>query len=110
VPLLVYPRLTLIAPMFLMRILLITVFLTLVTAPGLAANCQRVGTSVKCEDGRVGIFTGDGIVWSDGSRTNLSPHPSVILGPNVRIGPGVFVGQGTGMVPLDNPSELPALH
>ena len=95
-----------------MRILVTTFFLTLVSTPCIAANCQMLGTNVKCEDGRVGISTGDGIVWSDGTRTNLNPHPSVIIGhpASVRIGPGVFVGQGTGMVPLDNPSEVPALH
>jgi hypothetical protein len=87
-------------------------FLVLVAAaaPGasaLAQNCTRQGTDVSCDDGRRGIFTGDAIIWPDGTRANLaSPHPSVIIGnkQSVVVGPGVFVGSGKGSVPLDNPS------
>jgi len=73
--------------------------------PAAAQNCKRNGNNVTCDDGRVGIFTGDAIVWPDGTRSSASPHPSVIIGskPSVRVGPGVFVGQGKGKVPLDDP-------
>jgi hypothetical protein len=72
-----------------------------------AQSCTRQGTDVTCDDGRRGIFTGDAIIWPDGTRANLvSPHPSVIIGnkQSVVVGQGVFVGSGKGMVPLDNPS------
>ena len=73
----------------------------------MAQNCTRQGTDVTCDDGRRGVFTGDAIIWPDGTRANLaSPHPSVIIGDkaSVHIGPGVFVGKGTGMVPMDDPN------
>jgi hypothetical protein len=73
----------------------------------MAQNCTRQGTDVTCDDGRRGVFTGDAIIWPDGTRANLvSPHPSVIIGnkQSVVVGKGVFVGTGKGMVPLDNPS------
>jgi hypothetical protein len=73
----------------------------------IAQNCTRQGTDVTCDDGRRGVFTGDAIIWPDGTRANLaSPHPSVIIGnkQSVVVGKGVFVGSGNGMVPLDNPS------
>ncbi|MGQ0683344.1 hypothetical protein [Bradyrhizobium sp.] len=76
-------------------------------SPATAQNCNRKGTDVTCDDGRRGIFTGDAIVWPDGTRANLaSPHPSVIIGnkQSVVVGKGVFVGSGNGVVPLDNPS------
>jgi hypothetical protein len=43
---------------------------------------------------------------ADGTRSSLSPHPSVIIGnkPSVHVGQGVFVGQGKGVVPLDDPN------
>ena len=75
--------------------------------PAMAQACTRQGVDVSCDDGRRGIFSGDAIIWADGSRSSLtSPHPSVIIGnrSSVIVGPGVFVGQGKGMVPLDNPS------
>ncbi len=61
---------------------------------------------MTCDDGRRGLLSGDGIIWPDGTRSSLSPHPSVIIGnkPSVRVGPGVFVGQGKGVVPLDDPN------
>lgn len=77
-------------------------------SPAAAQNCTRTGTEVTCDDGRRGVFTGDAIVWPDGTRANLaSPHPSVIIGnkQSVVVGKGVFVGSGKGAVPLDNPSE-----
>jgi hypothetical protein len=77
------------------------------TASANAQNCTRQGTDVTCDDGRRGVFTGDAIIWPDGTRANLvSPHPSVIIGnkQSVVVGPGVFVGSGKGVVPLDNPS------
>jgi hypothetical protein len=73
-----------------------------------AQNCTRQGNDVTCDDGSRGIFTGDAIVWPDGTRANLaSPHPSVIIGnkSSVVVGKGVFVGSGKGVVPLDNPSD-----
>ena len=75
--------------------------------PALAQACTRQGTDITCDDGRRGIFSGQAIIWADGSRSSLtSPHPSVIIGnkSSVVVGQGVFVGQGKGVVPLDNPS------
>ena len=77
--------------------------------PAMAQACTRQGTDVSCDDGRRGIFTGDGIIWADGTKSSLaSPHPSVIIGnkSSVIVGQGVFVGgQGKGMVPMENPSD-----
>jgi hypothetical protein len=73
----------------------------------LAQACTRQGVDVSCDDGRRGIFSGDAIVWADGTRSSLaSPHPSVIVGnrSSVIVGQGVFVGQGKGAVPMENPS------
>jgi hypothetical protein len=75
--------------------------------PALAQACTRQGIDVSCDDGRRGIFSGDAIIWPDGTRSSLtSPHPSVIIGnkSSVIVGQGVFVGQGKGVVPLENPS------
>jgi hypothetical protein len=74
--------------------------------PAMAQACTRDGPVVMCNDGRRGLLSGDAIVWPDGTRSSLTPHPSVIIGnkASVVIGQGVFVGQGKGMVPLDNPS------
>jgi hypothetical protein len=87
--------------------LLVGVIALSAASPATAQNCTRKGTDVTCDDGRRGIFTGDAIVWPDGTRANLaSPHPSVIIGnkQSVVVGKGVFVGSGKGVVPLDNPS------
>jgi hypothetical protein len=76
-----------------------------------AQHCHREGVDVSCDDGHRGLWSGDAIIWADGTRSRLSsPHPSVIIGnkSSVRVGPGVFVGQGgkdKGMVPLDDPSK-----
>ena len=72
----------------------------------LAQACTHDGPVVMCNDGRRGLLSGDAIVWPDGTRSSLTPHPSVIIGnkASVIVGQGVFVGQGKGMVPLDNPS------
>jgi hypothetical protein len=93
------------------RVLLFSVLLSAISAagagPALAQACTRQGTDVSCDDGRRGIFSGDAIIWADGTRSNLaSPHPSVIIGnkSSVIVGQGVFAGQGKGVVPLDNPS------
>jgi hypothetical protein len=80
-------------------------------SPAMAQSCTRQGTDVSCDDGKRGIFTGDAIVWADGTRSNLtSPHPSVIVGnkSSVIVGPGVFVGSGKGVVPMENPSAKAA--
>ncbi len=76
-------------------------------APARAQNCTRQGVDVSCDDGRRGMFSGEAIIWADGTRSSLtSPHPSVIIGnkSSVVVGQGVLVGQGKGMVPLENPS------
>src|ERR1700758_2366438 len=72
-------------------------------------NCTRQGNDVTCDDGKHGVFTGDAIVWPDGTKSSLaSPHPSVIIGnkASVIVGKGVIVrsGSGKGMVPMENPS------
>jgi hypothetical protein len=74
--------------------------------PALAQACTREGDAVSCDDGRRGLLSGDAIIWPDGTRSSLSPHPSVIIGnkSSVKVGPGVFVGQGKGVVPLDDPN------
>jgi hypothetical protein len=75
-------------------------------SPALAQACTRNGSEVSCDDGRRGLLSGDAIIWPDGARSSLVPHPSVIIGnkSTVIVGPGVFVGKGRGVVPLDNPS------
>ncbi len=87
--------------------LLISVGALSAASSAIAQSCTRQGTDVTCDDGRRGVFTGDAIIWPDGTRANLvSPHPSVIIGnkQSVVVGPGVFVGSGKGSVPLHNPS------
>ena len=93
------------------RALLFSILLAAMSAvcagPALAQACTRQGVDVSCDDGRRGVFSGQAIIWADGTRSNLaSPHPSVIIGnkSSVVVGQGVFVGQGKGVVPLDNPS------
>ena len=78
------------------------------TAGAQAQRCHREGADVICDDGRHGIWSGDIIIWPDGTRSHSSPHPSVVIGnkSSVTIGPGVFVGQGKGMVPLDDPNKV----
>ena len=76
--------------------------------PALAQSCGKAGTDVSCDDGRRGVLSGDTIIWSDGTRSSLtSPHPSVIVGnrSSVRVGQSVFVGKGSGVVPMENPSD-----
>jgi hypothetical protein len=72
----------------------------------MAQACTHDGPVVACDDGRRGILSGEAIIWPDGTRSSLSPHPSVIIGnkPSVHVGQGVFVGQGKGVVPLDDPN------
>jgi len=74
--------------------------------PALAQACAHDGPVVSCDDGRRGLLSGDAIIWADGTRSNASPHPSVIIGnkPSVHVGQGVFVGKGSGVVPLDDPN------
>jgi len=75
--------------------------------PAMAQACTHNGPEVSCDDGRRGLLAGDAILWPDGTRSSLTPHPSVIIGDksSVVVGPGVFVGKGKGAVPLDNPSS-----
>ena len=93
------------------RALAVAIVMSALSAAGageaLAQACTRQGTDVSCDDGRRGIFTGDAIVWADGTRSSLaSPHPSVVIGnkSSVIVGQGVFIGHGKGVVPLENPS------
>jgi hypothetical protein len=74
--------------------------------PAMAQACTHNGPEVSCDDGRHGLLSGDAILWPDGTRSSLTPHPSVIIGnkSSVIVGPGVFVGKGNGVVPLDNPN------
>jgi len=73
----------------------------------LGQACTHNGNEVSCDDGRRGLLSGDAILWPDGTRSSLSPHPSVIIGnkSSVIVGKGVFVGKGDGVVPMDNPSS-----
>jgi hypothetical protein len=76
-------------------------------APAMAQTCTHQGNDVTCDDGKRGIFTGDAIIWADGTRSNLaSQHPSVIVGnkPSVIVGQGVMVGSPSG-VGADGESE-----
>ncbi len=86
----------------------VAVFLSAAAYAGtaLAQVCHREGSAVTCDDGRRGELSGNTIIWSDGTRSSSSPHPSVIIGnkPSVHVGQGVFVGQGKGVVPLDDPN------
>ena len=74
--------------------------------PALAQACSHVGADVTCDDGRRGVLSGNAIIWPDGTRSSLTPHPSVIIGnrSSVHVGAGVFVGEGKGSVPLDDPN------
>src|ERR1700719_859550 len=96
--------------MILRHALAVSILLSAIALPGarpaMAQACTRVGDAVSCDDGRRGLLSGDAIIWPDGTRSSLSPHPSVIIGnkSSVRVGPGVFVGQGKGVVPLDDPN------
>ena len=87
--------------------ILVSAFAGAAAGPAMAQACSRQGVDVTCDDGRRGVFAGDAIIWTDGTRSSLtSPHPSVIIGnkSSVVVGPGVFVGKGNGVVPMENPS------
>ncbi len=86
---------------------LITVAIAGYAAAAQAQHCHREGADAVCDDGRRGVWSSEAIIWPDGTRSLVSPHPSVVIGnkSSVRIGPGVFVGQGKGMVPLDDPHK-----
>ncbi len=75
--------------------------------PAIAQKCTRAGNDVTCDDGRRGVFTGDAIIWPDGTRSSLaSQHPSMIIGnrQSVIVGKGVMVGNGKGnSVEMENP-------
>ena len=94
------------------RALVVSILVSAISAgyagPALAQACTRQGVDVSCDDGRRGVWSGDAIIWADGTRPSLaSPHPSVVIGnkSSVIVGPGVFVGKGNGAVPMDNPSS-----
>jgi hypothetical protein len=80
---------------------------TATSLPAMAQACTHNGPEVSCDDGRRGLLSGDAILWPDGTRSSLTPQPSVIIGnkSSVIVGQGVFVGKGNGVVPLDNPSS-----
>jgi hypothetical protein len=80
---------------------------TAFSTSALAQACTRNGAEVSCDDGRRGLLSGEAILWPDGTRSSLTPHPSVIIGnkSSVIVGHGVFVGKGNGVVPMDNPSS-----
>jgi hypothetical protein len=43
--------------------------------PALALACSRAGNVVSCDDGRRGLWSGDAILWPDGTRSSASmPH------------------------------------
>ena len=92
------------------RTLKLAILLSTIATDGagsaMAQACSHEGPVVICDHGRRGLLSGDAIIWPDGTRSSLSPHPSVIIGnkSSVRVGPGVFVGQGKGVVPLDDPN------
>ena len=92
------------------RALVFSILMSVIAAggagPAMAQACTRDGPVVTCDDGRRGLLSGEAIIWPDGTRSSLSPHPNVIIGnkSSVRVGPGVFVGQGKGVVPLDDPN------
>jgi hypothetical protein len=92
------------------RMLRLAILLSTITmghaGPAMAQACSHEGPVVSCDDGRRGLLSGDAIIWPDGTRSNSSPNPSVIIGnkSSVRVGQGVFVGQGKGSVPLDDPN------
>ena len=90
------------------RTLTLTIFLFALgfAESALAQICHRDASDVTCDEGRRGMLSGDAIIWSDGTRSSSSPHPSVIIGnkSSVHVGSGVFVGQGKGSVPLDDPN------
>jgi hypothetical protein len=92
------------------RALVFAILISAITAgcagPAMAQACTREGPVVSCDDGRHGLLSGDAIIWPDGTRSSLSPHPSVVIGnkSSVMVGQGVFVGQGKGVVPLDDPN------
>ena len=93
------------------RALVVSILVSAISAgyagPALAQACTRPGVDVSCDDGRRGVWSGDAIIWADGTRSSLaSPHPSVVIGnkSSVIVGPGVFVGHGKGTVPMENPS------
>ena len=87
---------------------LMAAIVSVAAGSALAQACTRAGVDVTCDDGRRGVFLGDAIIWTDGTRSSLtSPHPGVIVGnkSSVIVGQGVFVGQGKGVVPMENPSD-----
>src|SRR5260370_19891316 len=76
--------------------------------PAMAQACTRQGVDVTCDDGRRGVYSGDAIIWADGTRSNLaSPHPSriVVHKPSVEVGPFVIVAQGIVFLPLETLSD-----
>lgn len=88
---------------------LLAIILSGYSSPATAQACRREGELVRCDDGRIGTFRGEAILWPDGTQSRLAPaSPNVIIGhkDSVQIGQGVFVGNGRGgVVPLDPTSS-----
>ncbi len=59
-----------------MRIFAVAFLLLLGLNVADAANCKRNGNVVTCDDGRTGVFTGDAVVWPDGTKSSSAKHPS----------------------------------
>jgi hypothetical protein len=68
-----------------------------IARPALAQVCSHNGPLVNCDDGRRGLLSGDLIIWADGTRSNASPPPSVVIGNKV--------GKGSGVAPPDDPNK-----
>ena len=64
--------------------------------PALAQACSHEGPVVSCDDGRRGLLSGDAIIWPDGTRSSLSPHPSVMKHNSIK-GLGGINGGGSGI-------------
>jgi hypothetical protein len=89
------------------QVFALALLVSTIGGPAAAQTCHREGDAVNCDDGRRGVLSGNAIIWPDGTRSSPTPHPSVSIGnkSSVVVGSGVFVGQGSGSVPLDNPSS-----
>ena len=48
--------------------ILLSAFAGGAAGPAMAQACTKQGNDVTCDDGRRGIYTGDAIVWADGSQ------------------------------------------
>ena len=100
------------------RALVFSLFLSVAglaaASPAMAQNCTRKGTDVTCDDGRRGIFTGDAIIWPDGTRANLaSPQARGtyfgVAALSLAVGGGLGNYLGGTFVDLGRSLDAPAL-